>query len=258
MVEQILKIKNNIRTSFKQHFLKGVIVALTFDQDIKEFFSDNKFNNFFKKNDFCNLNEIKNANFKITIDNDIPTAEQTNTVIGYTYTNTKNNNQMQIINNRFIFLHNTYNNYESLNNEIKMVINEIFQNINVNIIQIGFRKINAIVVRGITKYNDITDLFNENLFNFMKCDLFDIKNLENYRDNFILSKNNSKIIVNTSCSKIQNIENSYEIVIDTDIIEEKVDNTKIIDIIEELNQLHFDTFCWFISEKMKNIMNEAT
>lgn len=35
MIEKIFKIKNNVRKSFKQHFLKGVILAITFEQDIK-------------------------------------------------------------------------------------------------------------------------------------------------------------------------------------------------------------------------------
>ena len=257
MVEKIFKIQNNIRKSFKQHFLKGVILAITFEQDIKGFFADSKFTEFFNKNGFSNFTEIKNANFKITIDEDVPIAEQTNTVIGYTYTNPQNSNQIQIINNKFIFVHNTYSNYENLNKEVKIFVEEIFTKIDVKIQQIGFRKINTIVVREITDYKDITDLFNDNLFNFMKCNLFDINDLEHYRDNFILSKNNSKIIVNTSCAKIQNIESSYEVIIDTDIIQDNINSTEVINIIEEMNQLHFDTFCWFTSDKMKNIMNEV-
>lgn len=99
-------------------------------------------------------------------------------------------------------------------------------------------------------------MFNENLFNFLKCDLFDFNDLENYRDNFTLSKNDSKIIINTSCAKIKNIENSYEIVVDTDIIKSNIANlTDIYETIDEINQLHFDTFCWITSQKMKNIMN---
>lgn len=257
MTEKIFKIKNNVRKPFKQHFLKGVILAITFEQDIKIFFTNHNFAEFFNENGYSCLTEIKNANFKITIDEDIPIAEQTNAVIGYTYTNPQNNNQIQIINNRFIFVHNTYSNYENLNKEVEVFNEEIFANINFNIQQVGFRKINAIVVREVVNYHDITDLFNNNLFNFIKCDLFDINDLENYRDNFILSKHNSKVIVNTSCAKIKNIEKSYEVVIDTDIIQNSVDNTKVIDIIKEMNQLHFDTFCWFTSDKMKNIMNEV-
>lgn len=255
MLEKILKIDNNERTLFKQHFLKGVILAITFSQDIKEFFADNTFTDFFASKGFSDLTEIKNSSFKITIDNDIPVAEQTNATIGYTYTNIHNNNQIQIISNRFIFIHNTYSNYEKLNNEIEMFNENIFSKINADINQVGFRKINAIVVRDVSDYRNITDLFNDNLFNFMKCDLFDINNLENYRDNFTLSKNNSKIIVNTSCAKIQNIENSYEIVIDTDIIQNEIDNAMFINVIKDINHLHYNTFCWFTSEKMKKIMN---
>lgn len=133
MIEKIFKIKNNVRKSFKQHFLKGVILAITFEQDIKEFFTNNNFAEFFNKNGFSCLTEIKNANFKITIGEDIPIAEQTNAVIGYKYTNPQNNNQIQIINNRFIFVHNTYSYYENLNKEIEAFNEKIFKNINFNI-----------------------------------------------------------------------------------------------------------------------------
>lgn len=94
------------------------------------------------------------------------------------------------------------------------------------------------------------------MFNFLKCDLFDFNVLENYRDNFTLSKNNSKIIINTSIAKIKNIENSYEVIVDTDIIKSNIVNIMdIYETINEMNQLHFDTFCWITSQKMKNIMN---
>ncbi len=255
MIDRILNIDTMERKAFKQHFLKGVILAITFDKDIKSYFQDAEIIDFFKTNGYSDITEIKNANFKITIDNDIPTAEQTNNTVGYSCVN-KNNNQIQIINNRFVFIHNTYESYESLNNEIKKFTERIFTKFSATIKQVGYRKINAIVAREIEDYAQITELFNENLFNFLKCDLFDFNVLENYRDNFTLSKNNSKIIINTSIAKIKNIENSYEVIVDTDIIKSNIVNIMdIYETINEMNQLHFDTFCWITSQKMKNIMN---
>lgn len=256
MIEKILNIENNERKTFKQHFLKGVVVAITFDREIKKQFVDGRFNDLFKSEGFSEVIDLQNASFKITIDEDIPTTEQTNSVIGYTYINPTNNNQIQLVNNKAIFVHNTYNNYESLNYDVQFFLSNIYTNLDVEIKQIGFRKINAIVVREINNYTDITDLFNDNLFNFMKCDLFDISYLENYRDNFTLAKNDTKIIINTACSKIKNIENSYEVIVDTDIIQNKIENNdNIKSIIEEMNQSHFDTFCWITSDKMKKIMD---
>ena len=255
MIDRILKIDIKERKAFKQHFLKGVILAITFDKDIKSYFQNPLIIDFFKNKGYSEITEIKHANFKITIDNDTPTAEQTNSTIGYTCVNNRNN-QIQIINNRFVFVHNTYENYESLNDEIRLFTENIFTKFSASIQQVGYRKINTIVIREIENYTQITELFNENLFNFLKCDLFDFNDLENYRDNFTLSKNDSKIIINTSCAKIKNIENSYEIVVDTDIIKSNIANlTDIYETIDEINQLHFDTFCWITSQKMKNIMN---
>lgn len=261
MSEHLLKVPHIERKKFKQHFLKGVVVAFWFNEAINNSICSLKeieLSTFFKELGYDNFQEIKNKSFKITLDNDETQAEPSTETVGSTYINSQNNNQIQIINERFIFVQNEYEDFDVLIEHVIKIVECLFSRLDASVVQIGFRKINSIVCSEITSYNDITDLFNETLFNFIKSDLFSFEDLENYRDNFTLSKNGTKCIINTACNKILNLNNSYEITIDTDIINKDIyrDNS-ILNILKEINQMHFDLFCWMASDKLREIMNKG-
>ena len=257
MLENILQIDEQERRIFSKHFLRGVIIELTFDADVRIFFEKGTYSDIFKEKKYDNCGEIENTNFKITITDNTPVHEKTDETIGFFYVNNSNGNQVQIVHNRILFTQNEYSNFDNFIEEIKYFFENVIFLIPYDIKKIGFRKINSIVVSEVDSYADITDLFNKELFTFIKSGLFEFDTLENYRDNFTLRKNNTKIIVNTACSKIQNLSRAYEVTIDEDIIlEESICKKDVVEILAKINQMHFDLFCWLTSQKMKEVMEE--
>lgn len=261
MLETLFNIPHTERKIFKQHFLKGVVVAFIFNKNINQVFcvpeEQSSLCSLFNDFGYDNSQEIKNKSFKISLDNEITQAEQSTEVIGKTFINSSNNNQIQIINDRLIFIQNSYEDFGVLITHIEKIKDKLFQKLDASITQIGFRKINSIICGEITSHKEITELFNSSLFSLIKTDLFTFNDLENYRDNFTLSKNNIKCIINTACSKIINLDNSYEITIDTDIINKNIaNNDLVLDVLNEINEMHFDLFCWMTSDKLKRIMNK--
>lgn len=259
MLENLLNIKTEKRVRFKQHFLKAVLLELLFDNDIIDFNAlnqDENFNTVCESLGYNTISPMTNMNFTISMEDDTPNTSTTSDQIGLEVSNETTENQIQLLRNKIIFINRTYESFESFNAILQALLGILpFEKISLK--KIGFRKINSFIIRDVKSLSEITELFNDTLFSRLNTQFFALDSFNNYRDNFILSKNNTKQIVNTSCSKINGIEKAYEIILDNDIIlNDTINNDLLFTNLAKINQMHFDVFCWAISDKLKDILNK--
>ncbi len=258
-VEKLLNINEYKRHLFKQHFLKGVIVEFVFDFNINDYIWESNrykhYKEYVDKLGFSKLDEITNTNFSVSIKDEEPKITKEDEKIGINYENPNNGNKIQIIKDKLVFVNIKYEKFEVLVDSIKSFLSLIDRKYTIT--KIGYRKINSFILKDVKDINEITEYFNDNLFPRLKNNFFNFDVLDIYRDNLVLVKDKTKHIFNTSCARFPQIHNSYEIVIDNDIIySDKVEFADLFKVLSDINVIHFDTFSWMISKKLANILNE--
>lgn len=259
MFERILQIKTTNRRTFKQHFLKGVILQLQFDCDIEKCINNNKqkFDTFFQNEQYLKKESLleKKYTFSYSDEKKEPeTISEPSRVVGYSYNNLKNNNKIQVMQNNLFFVQNDYKDYNDLNRLVELFLKTAEANFRIS--KIGFRKTNSIVAREVEVLDDITSLFSDAVFADLRNNVFNLEDLGSYRNSLNLLKNKSALIINTACAKIKNLNKSYEVIIDTDLIYNDITQKKdALSIITSMNEEHFNIFYWITSDKMKKILD---
>lgn len=261
MFTNLLNIEKVERKIFHRHFIRNVILEFNFDcleKDIiinKIKYLTEKFNSI----GFTKFDEIKQIEFKMTTDKDIPEhIIHDNETIGLLFLNDEQKIRIELLENKLIINIFKYLCFENFIDQVKIIIEIInsLRNENNNITRIALRKENAIISTETNSFENIIEILNPPLLSMLRGNTIPFETFDFCQDEFRVIKNELKCRVSSTC--MRKAEDEFEINLNILV----VDDTKntIDDLskkLKEINDFNFSIFCWATTDKFKNIMNEV-
>ena len=165
MINKLLNIKNVERQLFKRHFIRNVILELNFTNLSKEIILKEieKIKNEFKNIGFSRFLDIKQLEFKMTSEDEIPEKVQNDETIGIVLFNDEFLIRIELLENKLIFSIFKYLNFDSFIKQVEKVLNllkNIIPNLN-EINNISLSKQNSIISKETKSCEDINNILNK-------------------------------------------------------------------------------------------------
>lgn len=256
----MFNIEHHERIPFKRHFIKNVILELRFSDLITDLSTSNVeyLKSSFQKLDFNKNTTIKHVEFSMKIDDNEPKKAYNEEDAGLIFINEQDKSQLEITQNRMVYSESQYKSFDDFETRIIKIIGVINSlNKNIEIIYIGFRKINSIIITETKSFEDITKYFNNTIFAPLRTNLLELEKFENYKDRIEVAFENNRAIINTSVSKKTN--EIFEVILDMDIINTTPNKrTKLTDELERVNNLVYDLFIYIGTDELKEEMNKGS
>ena len=259
MINKLLNIKNVERQLFKRHFIRNVILELNFTNLSKEIILKEieKIKNEFKNIGFSRFLDIKQLEFKMTSEDEIPEKVQNDETIGIVLFNDEFLIRIELLENKLIFSIFKYLNFDSFIKQVEKVLNllkNIIPNLN-EINNISLSKQNSIISTETKSFEDINNILNKTLLPALNSEVVPYDNFDFTRNEFAVIKNNYRCKVSANCQRTALDE--FEINLNILVIDNK--NTNIEDVsknLKNINSFNFSVFNWATTDKFKKIINE--
>lgn len=261
MLNELINIDEVERKSFKRHFIRNVVLEIAFDDLNKETLLNNKekLQNDFKSLGFTKFGEMKQIEFKMTVDNDVPQQiKNDDETIGLLLFDDDRKIRVELLSNRIIISIFKYLNFDVFAGDIMKMI-EVLKGItpsNNNVKSIIFSKQNTIISTETKTFDDLTFILNKPLLQSIRESLIPFENFEYSRDEFSIKKDNYKCIVGSNCVK-RNNDGEYEINLNISVTDTHVNSfEQLASNLKDINNFIYSVFCWATTDKFKSIMNE--
>ena len=261
MIKELINIEEKERISFKRHFIRNVVLEIVFDNLNKESLLKNKDNiqKQFKNLGFTKFGEMKQIEFKMNIEDDVPEQIQNdNEVIGLLLFDDNRKIRIELMSNKIIISIFKYLSFDNFVIDVTKMINVLSEimaeNNHINLISLG--KQNTIISTDTKSFDDLTFILNKPLLSSIRESLIPFENFEYTRDEFSILKNGYKCKIGSNCLKREN-DGEYEINLDISVTDTKqCDFNNLTEKLQGINNFIYSVFCWATSDRFKTIMNE--
>ena len=261
MLNKLINIEEVERKPFKRHFIRNVVLELSFNDLNKETLINNKekLQSAFKQLGFVKFGEMKQIEFKMTVDKDTPEQiKNEDETIGLLMFDDSRKIRIELFSNRIIISIFKYLNFDIFIDDIMKMI-DVLKSITSDSIQaksVTLSKQNTIISTDTKSFDDLTYILNKPLLQSIRESLSPFENFEYTKDEFSITKENYKCLIGSNCVKRSNV-GEYEINLNISVIDNQISNfEQLTEVLKDINNFIFSLFCWATTEKFKSVMNE--
>jgi len=127
---------------------------------------------------------------------------------------------------------------------------------NRDVVKVGLKKVNSIVMEKVTRYDAACSIFNPAIFALLRSGL-PTSSVKIAQEVLVLETESSASLLRNTLRALDD-KNSYEASLDFDVVSRKTSTSKVAleTTLKELNQVHFDLFKWAVTKEMIALMNK--
>lgn len=259
-MNDLLNIEKQDRMLFKRHFIRNVILEFNFPNLKKDILLSNieNLNKSFSKIGFDRLIQMKQIEFKMTVDKDVPEQiTHDKEVIGLLLFDDDKKIRIEILETKMIISIFKYLNFDEFIEQVQEIIDILYKVAPENnvITKMSLRKQNSIISTETKSFDDLTFILNEPLLSVIRTSIVPFENFDFAQDEFRVIKDKYKCRISSDCRRRSADE--FEINLNILVIDDNHYNIEnISNKLRELNNFNFSVFCWATTDKFKQIMNE--
>ena len=261
-MQVLLNLPKNQRKVFSKHFLLSVhanfICSKLLSNEIfkhKEYLTST-----LKSEGFDICNDIIQSQFSLTKvkSQPSPVASQTAKPIGLKFIDSSNKLELSIQNAMIAVSDTNYQGMEAFIQRLKLVLDIIFKVLDIKpedqIEKVGLRKINSIIIKPVSNFSTVLNIFNPSLFSIARSGLLSLETFKITEEATLLENDHLACVLKTKLQR-QDI-NSLTAYLDFDLMAKT--NISVSDLfaktLPELNQTHFDLFMWSVTKELLDLM----
>lgn len=261
MKEKLLNITAQPRRKFSKHFLIVVHAEIGFSGTCVEKILEHEqpLRSFFQSKGFESSRKFiqKNLSLANTLDN-TTTISHNDTPIGLSFFSQKPKREMQVLDTKIVFSDFQYEGFE----KFSALFQELCEGISKfvprhDVIKLGLRKIDSVVIDPVNSYQDACAIFNDALFANVRSGLIKEGDLKAHEETTVVERGSHLCVIRALMKKLSS-PSTYEAYLDFDFIDTTRTNIDSIFTTElqELNNSHFDLFMWAASDELLSLMEE--
>lgn len=259
-MNSLLNIEKQDRILFKRHFIRNVILEFNFPNLKKDILLGNieNLNKSFSEIGFSRLIQMKQVEFKMTVDKDVPEQiTHDKEVIGLLLFDDEKKIRIEILETKMIISIFKYLNFDNFISQVEKIISILheFAPENNLVTKISLKKQNSIISTETKSFDDLTFILNEPLLSVMRTPIIPFSNFDFAQDEFRVIKDQYKCRIASDCRRRS--EDEFEINLNILVVDNnQYDIGNIADKLRNLNNFNFSVFCWATTDKFKEVMNE--
>lgn len=261
MLNKLINIEEVERKPFKRHFIRNVVLEISFDDLNKDILLNNKkkIQSDFKQLGFVKFGEMKQIEFKMTVDRDTPEQiKNEDETIGLLMFDDNRKIRIELFSNRIIISIFKYLNFDVFIDDIMKMVSVLksITSSTIRVKSIVLSKQNTIISTDTESFDDLAYILNEPFLQSIRSSLIPFENFEYAKDEFRITKENYKCLIGSNCIKRSNI-GEYEINLNISVTDNQINNfEQLTAVLKDINNFIFSLFCWATTEKFKSVMNE--
>lgn len=259
MNDKLLNTVVESRKVFSKHFLIAVHAEIGFPGTCVEKILEHEesLKSFFQSKGFETSRKFVQKNLSVanTLDN-TTTVSHKDKPLGLSFSSQRPKREVQVLDTKIVFSDFQYEGFEKFTALFQEICEGIAKFVpRKEVIKLGFRKINSIVIDPVDSYQDACAIFNNSLFSNVRSGLIKEGTLKAHEETSVIERNSHLCIIRAVMKKLSS-PSAYEAYLDFDFVDTA--HTDISSVFEtklqELNDSHFDLFMWAASEELIKLM----
>lgn len=257
---ELLKIPKLDRFTFETHFLHSVHSQLRFERIEPKKIQDAKENLASALGELFDgePNDIFHSSVALSIHNNNAQAQinQPSDPEGLKFVGTHPRVELEIRSDSLVYSEYEYTGFDDFQNRLELVASVVQKFLGVeNIRSISLRKINSILIGGVSSLPEAFSVFNSDIFSVIGSGISKTSAMKRFEGSLYLDENGKACVFRYRATQLD-APDKFEAVLDFDLIDnvERGLESVFSEPMDELNKTSFDMFMWAVNKELTEVM----